>query len=202
ARRRRVPVARGALADPLARGRGVRGRAGEGRGEGVGRRAALVRHRRVRDAVGPRRARLPGGGRGRREAVPARPDAERRPRVRLGPRRAGPATPHGARLIRVVVVGGGVAGLATAWFLTRRAPPDLALSVRVLEAAPAVGGGLASRVEGGAVLEPGAVALQDGAPDTRDLVEGVGLAPRRVPCDPRWRRRLVFHEGRLLPVPA
>jgi len=104
-------------------------------------------------------------------------------------------------MIRVVVVGGGMGGLATAWFLAHRAPPDLELSVRVVEDSALPGGKVRTSIEDGIVFEHGPHGFLGNAPDTRDLIDGVGLSDRCLESRRDARRRFVLADGRLRALP-
>ena len=80
-----------------------------------------------------------------------------------------PAQPAGT----VVVVGGGIAGLAAAYFLR-----DQVARVIVLEAAPRLGGKLAVSQVAGIALDAGAEALLARRPEGIDLITAIGLAGR------------------------
>ncbi|MGQ0624766.1 MAG: protoporphyrinogen oxidase [Sporichthyaceae bacterium] len=71
----------------------------------------------------------------------------------------------------VVVVGGGIAGLAAAWFL-REVP---GVRVTVLERSAELGGKLALAQVGGVTVETGAEAVLARRPEALELIEAVGL---------------------------
>src|SRR5450432_2669924 len=72
---------------------------------------------------------------------------------------------------RVVIVGGGVAGLAAAFFLR-----GTGAVVTVLEGSPRIGGKLAVSEVAGIAVDAGAEALLARRPEGTDLVGAVGLA--------------------------
>ena len=85
---------------------------------------------------------------------------------------------------RVVVVGGGVAGLATALALRDgAAATGRDVEVSVVEAAPRLGGNLRSERADGFVVEWGPNGFLDNAPATLDLVDRLGLAGELQPAD-------------------
>jgi oxygen-dependent protoporphyrinogen oxidase len=94
----------------------------------------------------------------------------------------------------VVVVGGGIAGLAAAFFL--RGSGAL---VTVLEGAPGLGGKLAVSEVAGVPVDEGAEALLATRPEGTALVEAVGLAGRLV--RPGSLSSGVWTRGRLCPLP-
>lgn len=104
---------------------------------------------------------------------------------------------------RVVVVGGGVAGLATALALRdAAAAAGRPLEVSLVEAAPRLGGNLRSERADGFVVEWGPNGFLDNAPATLDLVERIGLGGELQPADPRAARRFLFRRGRLHELPG
>jgi protoporphyrinogen/coproporphyrinogen III oxidase len=73
----------------------------------------------------------------------------------------------------VAIVGGGISGLAAAFFLR-----DRGVAVTVLEGSPRLGGKLAVSEVGGIVVDEGADALLARRPEGTDLIGAVGLAGR------------------------
>ena len=78
--------------------------------------------------------------------------------------------PARTELPRVVIVGGGIAGLAAAFFLR-----DAGLAVTLLEGSPRLGGKLAVSEVAGIAVDAGAEALLARRPEGTDLVGAVGL---------------------------
>lgn len=102
-------------------------------------------------------------------------------------------------MVRVVVVGGGLAGLATAWFLAETAPPDFKLDVRVLERAPRPGGAVATTPTRFGPLEDGPIALDAAAEDASRLLGALGLDA--IDGRPESKLALRVH-GRSYPWPT
>ncbi len=105
-----------------------------------------------------------------------------------------------AATIDVAVVGGGISGLALAFWLRRTAP---SLSVRVFERDPVPGGKLRSTVADGAVFDwgPNGV-LMIGAPDTVEMIDALGLEGELRRADPLARRRFLYVDGLLRTAPT
>ena len=102
-------------------------------------------------------------------------------------------------MTRVVVVGGGIAGLATAHAL-RAQTPDA--EIVLLEGNNRVGGNIRTDTVDGYVCESGPDGFLDNAPATLAFVEAVGLTPRLLPSRDEARRRYIFRAGRLHEVPS
>lgn len=100
---------------------------------------------------------------------------------------------------RVVIAGGGIAGLTAARAIRRRDPN---LDVVVLEGAARPGGNIRSRRIDGYLCESGPDGFLDSAPATLALVRDLGLDARLLPSDDRARRRFIFRHGRLHEVPT
>lgn len=105
----------------------------------------------------------------------------------------GAAVPHGDT---VVVVGGGIAGLAAAWELSGTAP---GLRVVVLEAEGEVGGKLRSAEIGGRTVDVAADAFLARRPEAVDLCREIGLAEELVA--PGTSGAAVWTRGRLRRLP-
>ena len=100
-------------------------------------------------------------------------------------------------MARVVVIGGGIAGLAAAHEISRRIP---AAEVLVLEAAATVGGKLRLGELAGRQVDVGAEALLARRTEGVDLAHGVGLGPKLI--TPLTTSANVFADGAPHRLPA
>ena len=98
------------------------------------------------------------------------------------------ATPH------VVVVGGGITGLAAAFFLR-----DEPVRVTVLEGSPRLGGKLAASDVAGIPVDEGAEALLARRPEGIDLITATGLGDRLVPAG--VTASAIYTRGAMRPLP-
>jgi oxygen-dependent protoporphyrinogen oxidase len=97
---------------------------------------------------------------------------------------------------RVVVVGGGISGLAAAWELTGRDDT----SVVVVESTARLGGALNSEHFGGRVVDTGPDGFLGRRPEALDLCRELGLGDALVPIAGRGAG--VWARGRVRPLPA
>ena len=97
----------------------------------------------------------------------------------------------------VIIIGGGISGLATAYWLRQRGG-----DVTLLEQSDRVGGVMRSERVGGFLFEHGPTSLMTNHPDVLRFCDAVGLADRLVEANPFSRRRYVMRGGRLLPLPG
>lgn len=95
-------------------------------------------------------------------------------------------------MARVVVVGGGIAGLAAAWFLRDH-------EVVVVEGARRIGGKLATSMVADVPVDEGAEQLLVRRPEAVDLARDVGLGDELV--HPVTSQASVWARGRLRPLP-
>jgi oxygen-dependent protoporphyrinogen oxidase len=98
---------------------------------------------------------------------------------------------------RVVVIGGGLAGLAAAEALAaggRR--------VTIVESSGRLGGVIETVSRDGWLVERSADNFLAVRPEGTALVERLGLSEQLIGVDPRVRRALILHHGRPLPVPT
>jgi oxygen-dependent protoporphyrinogen oxidase len=101
-------------------------------------------------------------------------------------------------MTRVVVVGGGIAGLAAAHALRQQAPEA---EILVLEGRDRVGGHIRTDAIDGYLCEAGPDGFLDNAPATLALVDAVGLTPKLLQSRDEARRRYIFRHDRLHEVP-
>jgi protoporphyrinogen/coproporphyrinogen III oxidase len=99
---------------------------------------------------------------------------------------------------RIVIAGGGIAGLSTAWAIKQRAPE---VDVVVLERGPRSGGNIRTEHIYGYVCEAGPDGFLDNAPATLALVRELGLSSRLLPSNDQARRRYIFRNGQLSELP-
>lgn len=103
---------------------------------------------------------------------------------------------------RVIVVGGGIAGLVAAHRLAELAREHgTALSVLLLEARDRLGGTIATERAGGFLIEAGPDSFLADKPWGVDLAERLGLRDRLIGTREGVRRVFVVHRGRLHSLP-
>src|SRR5512136_2720802 len=96
----------------------------------------------------------------------------------------------------VIVVGGGIAGLSSAYALWKKRTP-----FTLLEASERLGGVIRSEGLDGFLLEAGPDAILAQKPEGLALCRELGLAPRLVPTNPEQRKVYVARRGRLHALP-
>jgi oxygen-dependent protoporphyrinogen oxidase len=102
----------------------------------------------------------------------------------------------------IVVIGAGVAGLATGYLLRetgleRGIEPELTL----LEARLETGGATRTDLVDGYICEWGPNGFLDNEPSTLALVERLGLTNSLIRANPRADRRFIYYRGRMREVP-
>ncbi|HTL99847.1 MAG TPA: protoporphyrinogen oxidase [Candidatus Omnitrophota bacterium] len=104
--------------------------------------------------------------------------------------------------MRVVIIGGGIAGLSAAWAIRAEAARRAeSLELTVLEAGPRAGGRIRSTREDGYLVEWAANAVQGTENAAWRLAESVGLADQRVLGSTDAARRYIWRGGRLHRLP-
>ena len=96
----------------------------------------------------------------------------------------------------VVVIGGGITGLAAAYTLARKS-----IDFLLLEKEPRLGGTIRTEREAGFLLDTGPDAFLAQKPDGVALCRELGLEKRLIPTNPAERAVYVLHGGRLHPLP-
>ena len=103
---------------------------------------------------------------------------------------------------RIVVIGGGIAGLAAAHrLLELRDAQALDLEVLLLEASHRLGGCIATERVGDFVIEAGPDSFISEKPWALRLCERLGLVPRLVSTQAAYQKIYVVHDGKLVPLP-
>lgn len=108
----------------------------------------------------------------------------------------GPTAPAGVHA-PVVVLGGGVCGLAAAYALHKRGVP-----VRLFEAGPRLGGVVRSHNEGGWLSEAGPNSFLENSKRVIDLLEDLGLGSEKLYANASAKKRYLVRGRRALAVPA
>lgn len=100
--------------------------------------------------------------------------------------------------MQVIVIGGGIAGLATGWRVQRAAASEsLDVNVTVLECEDMPGGKVLTSVDDGWVFEGGPAGFLDNEPATLRLVKDLGLDGRLLSSRDAARRRFIVRKNRL-----
>ena len=106
-------------------------------------------------------------------------------------------------LKRVLIIGGGITGLAAAHRVLERSA-DLAqpVEVRLLEADSQAGGIIKTDERDGFLIERGPDSFITEKPEALSLVRRLGIEPHLVDTNNDHRRSFVVRKNRLLPVPS
>ncbi len=104
--------------------------------------------------------------------------------------------------MRLVVVGGGIAGLAAAHRAVELARErNIALDLTILESRDRLGGTIETERVGGFLVEAGPDSFLSEKPWALALCQRLELEPRLVGTDDRFRRTFVWFQGHLHPLP-
>ena len=103
---------------------------------------------------------------------------------------------------RVVVLGGGITGLAAAYRLHELAAAhERPLETILLESSARVGGALETIRQGSYLIETGADSMLSEKPSALRLVKRLGLEAEVIGTQERFRRTYVVHNGKLVQIP-
>ncbi len=106
------------------------------------------------------------------------------------------------RPVRIVVVGGGIAGLAAAHrLLELGAARGIPVELTLIEARSRLGGIIATERDRGYLIEVGPDDFLTEKPWALDLCGRLGLTDRLIGTRPMRRRAFIVHGGRLHPLP-
>ena len=110
-------------------------------------------------------------------------------------------SPHRAR--HVIIIGGGIAGLSTAYALQERARlAGIPLTCTLIEARERLGGVILTERLDGFVIEAGPDSLLTQKPWGLELCHTLGIGDRLVGTNDRQRTVYILWGGRLQPLPA
>ncbi|WP_457680709.1 protoporphyrinogen oxidase [Thermovibrio sp.] len=98
--------------------------------------------------------------------------------------------------MKVAVIGGGVSGLSTAFYLERKG-----VSVKLFEKEERLGGKMRTVYGEGFIVETGPNGFLDGKPYTLDLVKALGIEEALYPSSDKSRKRFIYTKGRLVKLP-
>ncbi len=102
----------------------------------------------------------------------------------------------------VLIVGGGISGLATAYYLQKQArAAGLPLRYTVLESGPVPGGKIATERVDGFVIEGGPDSFLAQKPWAEELCRELGLAGELIGTNDAQRAVFILCRGRLVPLP-
>jgi len=96
----------------------------------------------------------------------------------------------------VVIIGGGISGLAAAHRLSEQQ-----VQVTLLEASPRLGGTIQTGQRDGFLLERGPDSFISEKPQAVELAKRLGLESRLIQTNEQFRRSFIVRDGRLRPVP-
>ena len=98
--------------------------------------------------------------------------------------------------MKVAVVGGGISGLATAFYLKRKG-----VEVELFEKEKRLGGKMRTVREKGYIVETGPNGFLDGKPYTLNLVRELGIEGELYKSSDKSRKRFIYSKGRLVRLP-
>jgi protoporphyrinogen/coproporphyrinogen III oxidase len=99
---------------------------------------------------------------------------------------------------RILIVGGGISGLAAAHRLLELAP---SFQITLIEASSRLGGTLRTDERDGFLLERGPDSFISEKPQALELAKRLGLSSHLIQTNPTYRRSFLVRAGRLRPVP-
>ncbi|MFH0809658.1 MAG: protoporphyrinogen oxidase [Pseudomonadota bacterium] len=103
---------------------------------------------------------------------------------------------------KLVVIGAGISGLATAFQVERLATArGLEVDVTVIEKSDRLGGKARTHVQDGFRCETGPNGFLDSKPHTLDLCADLGISDRLLPSSDAARKRFIYSEGFLHQLP-
>lgn len=106
------------------------------------------------------------------------------------------------RVQKIVIVGGGISGLATGYAIERQATADgRKVDVTLIESGSRLGGKIRSERIDGYLLESGPFGFLSNKPETRELVKDVGIGGLLLNSNDASRKRFIYTGGQLQKLP-
>lgn len=107
---------------------------------------------------------------------------------------------------RLVVVGGGITGLAAAQRLVdlrrQASPVESAIEIELVESSPQWGGVFGTEQIGDYTIERGADSFITNKPGAVQLAHRLGIEERLISPNPEFQRSLILHGGKTIPTPV
>lgn len=102
----------------------------------------------------------------------------------------------------IVIIGGGIGGMAALHCLKRKYAADHGVRVMLLEASGRAGGTIETTAEDGFTFEAGPNGFLDSKPRTRQFISEIGLERQQVEADESAKKRFICSEDKLYELPA
>lgn len=102
----------------------------------------------------------------------------------------------------IVIIGGGISGLACLHYLNKKYKNDSAVSITLLEKDDFIGGTIRTLSENNALFETGPNGFINSRVETLEFLQDLGLLKRLIQASPRTNRRFISLNDFLYPIPA
>jgi oxygen-dependent protoporphyrinogen oxidase len=103
---------------------------------------------------------------------------------------------------KIIIIGGGISGLATAYRLSELARQgSFPLEITLLEAKARLGGVIETRSQDGFLLEGGPDSFISEKPAALELSKRLGIAQEVIGTNEKFRRSFIYKNGKLVRVP-
>lgn len=103
---------------------------------------------------------------------------------------------------RILVLGGGISGLASAFYLSKQAEEQgISLEITLVEESEQLGGRLRTRNRDGCLIEKGPDSFIARKTAILDLTAELGLTGELVPTNPDAKTSYILHKGKMHPMP-
>jgi len=102
---------------------------------------------------------------------------------------------------RIVVLGGGISGLAAAYTLARARQAGAAIEEFLVEGKDRLGGAIQTEEVNGFVIEAGPDSFLTEKPEAAALCRELGIGESLIGSNDRRRKTYILHRGKLVPLP-